>query len=233
MDGLLVVNKPVGWSSMDVVRRVRAAAGGGKVGHAGTLDPLADGVVVCCLGRATRRVEQIMGLPKTYRAGVDLSAFTRTDDRESVPEPVAVAHPPPPQTVEAALARFVGRIEQTPPAHSAMRVEGRRAYQLARAGQPVALTPRPVTIHRIAQIEYAWPIATLRIRCGRGTYIRSLARDLGRALGTGGHLARLCREAVGPFTLEQAVTVERCAEGLGPADLIEPASALDAPRSAP
>ncbi|MEX0653751.1 MAG: tRNA pseudouridine(55) synthase TruB [Phycisphaeraceae bacterium] len=210
MMGLLVVDKPVGWSSMDVVRRVRGAAKGVKTGHAGTLDPLATGVVVCCIGRATRQVERIMGLEKTYEATVDLSAFSTTDDLEGELQPVPVTEPVTRSAVEQACATFVGEIEQVPPAHSAMRVGGRRAYKLARAGQAVPLESRQVTVYAVEVLEYAWPAVRLRVRCGRGTYIRSLARDLGKALGTGGHLTALRRTAVGPYTLAQAVTVDQC-----------------------
>ncbi|MFA9479800.1 tRNA pseudouridine(55) synthase TruB [Phycisphaerales bacterium AB-hyl4] len=221
MVGLLVVDKPLGWSSMDVVRRVRGAAGGVKTGHAGTLDPLATGVVVCCLGKATRCVEQIMGQRKTYEADVDLSAWSTTDDREGELQPVEVPTPPTREQVAAACEQFVGDIEQVPPAHSAMRVGGRRAYKLARQGQEVVLEPRIVSIYAIELTGYTWPTATLTVHCGRGTYIRSLARDLGKALGTGGHLAALRRTAVGPYTLAQAVTVEHCKEvGVTEADLL-------------
>ncbi|MCC6580866.1 MAG: tRNA pseudouridine(55) synthase TruB [Phycisphaeraceae bacterium] len=218
--GLLVVDKPLDWSSMHVVRRVRRAAGGAKTGHAGTLDPLATGVVVCCLGKATRCVEQIMGQTKIYEAEIDLSAFTATDDREAAREEVAVATPPTPEAVLAALAAMIGWIAQTPPAHSAIHVGGQRAYKLARQGKTVDLPPRQVRIDAIDLLNYAWPVAKVKVTCGRGTYIRSLARDLGKALGTGGHLASLRRTAVGSFTLEQAVTAERLDQPITQADLL-------------
>lgn len=220
LHGLLVVDKPVGWSSMDVVRRVRRAAGGVKCGHAGTLDPLATGVVVCCLGRATRCVPEVMRLTKVYEAHVDLSAFTATDDLEGQRVEVEVASPPGRETVEAAVQRFVGEVEQTPPAFSAVHVQGRRAYELARKGREVALAPRKVRIDRIELLEYRWPVAVLRVVCGKGTYIRSLARDLGRTLGTGGHLARLRRLAVGEYDLSMAVDAQRLAKPLTQEDLI-------------
>lgn len=208
IDGLLVVDKPVGVTSMDVVRRVRAAAQGCRTGHAGTLDPLASGVVVCCLGRATRAVEHLMGLAKVYRGEIDLGAFTDTDDAEGEPRPVAVAEPPGEEAVRAALAGFVGEIDQVPPAYSALKVAGRPAYALARRGETVELAARRVRIDEIRCERYAWPIVELAVRCGRGTYIRSLARDLGRALGTGGHLRSLRRTAVGPYTVEEAVALD-------------------------
>lgn len=214
LSGLLVADKPLGLSSMDVVRRVRRAAGGAKTGHAGTLDPLATGVVICCVGKATRLVEQLMGLPKVYEAVVDLSAFTTTDDREGEREEVAVAAPPPREAVEAACRTFEGVIQQAPPAFSAVHVEGKRAYKLARKGQALNLPTRPVRIDRIEVLDYAWPLLSLRIACGRGTYIRSIARDLGRALGTGGHLASLRRTAVGPYTVEGAWNVDKLPQPL-------------------
>lgn len=234
--GLLVVDKPVGCSSMDVVRRVRRAATGTsggaprgssgaggervKTGHAGTLDPLASGVLVCCLGRATRCVEQLMGLPKVYEAEVDLGAFTASDDREGQRQEVEVMAPPDRAAVEAACRSFVGRIEQKPPAFSAIHVAGRRAYQLARKGQTVAVPARYVTITAIDVLGYDWPSLYLRIICGRGTYIRSLARDLGRALATGGHVAALRRTGVGDYTLKLAVPLHRCDEPITQQDLL-------------
>ena len=136
--GLLVVDKPVGLSSMDVVRRVRKAAGFAKTGHAGTLDPLATGVVLCCLGKATRLIDRLMDTTKVYHAVVDLSAFTATDDREGERTEVRVTEPPSHQDIERTLPRFLGEIDQQPPAYSAIHVGGRRAYELARAGEPRA-----------------------------------------------------------------------------------------------
>jgi tRNA pseudouridine55 synthase len=219
-EGLLVVDKPLGWSSMEVVRRVRRAAGGVKTGHAGTLDPLATGIVVCCLGKATRLVEQIMGLPKVYEAQVDLSAFTTTDDREGPRTEVTVAAPPSEEALRAALASFVGHVAQTPPAYSAIHIGGQRAYKLARRGEDVELAARTVRIDVIALLAYVWPLARVRVDCGRGTYIRALARDLGVKLGTGGHLAALRRTAVGRFDLTLAVTAERLTRPITQNDLL-------------
>jgi len=220
--GLLVVDKPVGLSSMDVVRRVRRAAGGVKTGHAGTLDPLATGVVICCLGQATRCVGQLMDLAKTYETQVDLSAFTSTDDREGERELVTVSQPPSESVLRDALEQFVGWIEQRPPAYSAVHVNGQRAYKLARSGQEVSLEARPVRIDRIELLAYEWPIAALRVVCGKGTYIRSLARDLGKALGTGGHLASLRRTAVGPYDVQMAVTLDDLPSPLEQRHLLDP-----------
>lgn len=220
VDGFLVVDKPLGWSSMDVVRRVRRAAGGEKTGHAGTLDPLATGVVVCCLGKATRHVERLMGLTKIYVAEVDLSAFTATDDREGQREEIAVPKPPSAEQFILSLGKFVGTIQQTPPAFSAIKLEGRRAYDMARKGETVEIAARPVRIDAIELLNYTWPIASIRVTCGRGTYIRSIARDLGQALGTGGHLASLRRTSVGTYDLAKAVNEERLKSPIREEDLL-------------
>jgi tRNA pseudouridine55 synthase len=220
--GVLVVDKPEGWSSMEVVRRVRRAAGWVKTGHAGSLDPLATGVVVCCIGKATRFVEAIMAMPKVYDAQVDLSAFTATDDREGERREVEVATPPTREAVDRALERFVGEIQQVPPRFSAVHVEGKRAYALAREGTEVALEARAVSVASIEVLAYSWPRLALRVRCGRGFYVRSLARDLGLALGTGGHLHDLRRTAVGPYDLARAVGPDRLEQPITQADLLDP-----------
>jgi tRNA pseudouridine55 synthase len=227
MVGLLVVDKPLGWSSMTVVRYVRRAAGVKKVGHAGTLDPLATGVVLCAIGRpATRCINQLMGMAKVYEAQVDLSAFTATDDREAAREEVTVAEPPNEAAVRDALWRFVGDIQQVPPDFSAIHVGGKRAYKLARQGEKVTLGARSVRIDAIELLDYQWPVATLRIDCGKGVYIRSLARDLGHALGTGGHLQALRRTAVGDYTIDMAVTRDRLERPLAQHDLLAIPDAL-------
>ncbi len=225
MSGLLVVDKPLGWSSMDVVRKVRDAAGFVKTGHGGTLDPLATGVVICCIGSATKAVERLMGMPKVYDTKIDLSAFTKTDDAEAEREEVEVSTPPSEEQVRAALETFVGEIEQVPPLYSAVHVDGKRAYKLARQGETVELEARTVRIDSIELLEYDFPHLRVLVHCGKGVYVRSLARDLGKALGTGGYLTGLRRTAVGPYTVEQAVTAERLLQPIGQFDL------LDAPRA--
>lgn len=207
--GLIIVDKPVGLSSMDVVRRVRRAAGGVKTGHAGTLDPLASGVVICCLGRATKSVESLMGLPKTYETDIDLTAFTTTDDREGERLEVCVDTPPSLESIQQLCQRYIGEIQQAPPIYSAIHINGRRAYKMARKGEQVEMPSRTVRIDAIDILSYDWPILSLRVSCGRGTYIRSLGRDLGRDLGTGGHLASLRRTAVGDYTLSDAHPIDR------------------------
>lgn len=225
--GLVVVDKPRGLSSMDVVYRVRRSASRGagvkktKCGHAGTLDPLATGVVVCGIGKATKSLDRLMGLTKVYEAAVDLSAFTTTEDREGPRTEVAVAEPPTREAVASACAAMVGEsVEQVPPRFSAIHIDGRRAYELARNGEHVKMRPRFVRIDAIELLAYDWPTATIRVTCGKGTYIRSIGRDLGVALGTGGHLASLRRLAVGEFRVEAATPIERFETPLAESDLI-------------
>ena len=222
LSGLLVVDKPLRVSSMDVVRRVRRAAGGAKTGHAGTLDPLATGVVVCCLGRATRCVGVLMALPKVYEAQIDLSAFTATDDREGQLQPVTVDSTPSEQQIRETLNGFLGHIEQTPPIYSAIHVGGQRAYKLARRGERIQMPTRVVRIDAVELIAYTWPILVLRVTCGKGTYIRSIARDLGQRLETGGHLAGLRRGAVGAYDLSMAVDWTRLERPVSQVDLLKP-----------
>ena len=221
MSGLLVVDKPLGWSSMDVVRKVRDAAGFVKTGHGGTLDPLATGVVICCIGSATKAVESLMGMPKVYDTRIDLSAFTKTDDAEAEREEVEVPTPPTEDEVRAALDTFVGEIEQVPPLYSAVHVDGKRAYKLARKGEEVELEARTVRIDSIELLAYDYPHLRILVHCGKGVYVRSLARDLGKALGTGGYLTGLRRTAVGPYTVEEAVTAERLLQPIGQFDLVD------------
>ena len=206
--GLLNIDKPVGWTSMDVVRKVRRCAGGVKTGHAGTLDPLAEGVLLCCLGPATRWVSSLMELTKVYVARVDLSAFTATDDAEGDPQKVAVGVPPEADQIRDVLKGFEGVHQQVPPAFSAVHVDGQKAYLRARRGETVSLTARPVRIDSIELITYQWPIAQIKIVCGKGTYIRSIARDLGQHLGTGGHLVALERTRIGPFERCMSIPVD-------------------------
>ncbi len=180
-----------------------------KCGHAGTLDPLATGVMLVCVGKATKAVDRLMGLTKVYEADIDLSAFTATDDREGAREAVSVMAPPTPAEITRACAAMVGEsVSQMPPRFSAIHVGGRRAYDLAREGAKVTLGPRLVRIDAIDVLAYAWPTLRLRVTCGKGTYIRSIARELGQALTTGGHLTSLRRTAVGPYRVEQAVGLD-------------------------
>ncbi len=205
IEGLLVVDKPRGLTSRAVVDRVAGLVGRVKVGHAGTLDPLASGVLVVCVGAATRLVEEVQQLPKSYRTVVLLGARSDTLDADGRIEHLTDPRRPSMDEVMAAVAPLVGEVDQVPPGYSALKVKGRRAYDLARAGHAVELAPRRVRIDRIAVLGYDWPRLELEIDCGVGTYIRSIARDAGEALGCGGLVEVLVRTRIGPFRLEDAV----------------------------
>jgi tRNA pseudouridine55 synthase len=207
--GLLVLDKPGGMTSRAAVdRALRWLPRGTKVGHTGTLDPLATGVLVLCLGAATRLTEYVQDMAKTYRAGVRLGARSDTDDADGTITPSEVAAPPDRATVEETLRRFVGAIEQVPPAYSAAKVSGRRAYDLARRGREVALGARRVRVYGIDVLAYEYPQLDIEVRCGKGTYIRSLARDLGERLVCGGYIETLRRTRVGPFRADDAVPLD-------------------------
>jgi tRNA pseudouridine55 synthase len=210
MFGFFAIHKPPGPTSHDMVAGVRRMLGRGvKVGHAGTLDPFAEGVLVVCVGHATRLADYVQAAAKRYSAVVVLGATSSTDDPEGEITPTpGLAAPPGEADVRRALEQFAGQIQQVPPAHSAVHVDGRRAYQLARKGRAVDLPARTVTVHAVDLVSYDYPELALDIRCGSGTYIRALARDLGAALGTGGYCGRLIRTAVGPFHIDQSVRLE-------------------------
>jgi tRNA pseudouridine55 synthase len=206
--GLINVCKTSGFTSHDVVAVVRRALGTRRVGHAGTLDPLAEGVLPICVGRYTRLVDLISDTEKGYHAEIELGARTTTDDAEG--EVVERREVPPltRESLDSTLTPFRGAIEQVPPAFSAIKVEGRRAYDLARRGAAPELRPRPVSIHRLDVVGFAPPSLTLIVACSKGTYIRSLARDIGEALGCGAYLKRLVRLWVGSFRLDRAVSLD-------------------------
>ncbi len=223
MNGLVVVDKPGGMTSHDVVARIRRLAGTRKVGHAGTLDPMATGVLLVGVNRATRLLGHLTLTEKRYDATIRLGAATSTDDAEGETLRTSpVAHLGEVE-VRAAAAAFVGDIEQRPSAVSAIKVDGKRAYARVRDGEQVELPPRPVTVHELTVAEVraagAWLDVQVSVRCSSGTYIRAIARDLGAALGVGGHLTVLRRTAVGPFGLDEARTLEALAESFAPFDL--------------
>jgi tRNA pseudouridine55 synthase len=220
LDGVINFYKPVGMSSAHAVHRVRKLTGQRKSGHAGTLDPLAEGTLVICLGRATKLVEAIMEQPKVYRTTAALDITSASFDRERPAIPVPVAEVPSSERVSAALASFEGNIQQVPPASSALKVRGRPAYQLERAGRSPVLRAREVQIHWVHVHAYDWPLVDFEVACGRGTYIRALVRDLGQRLGTGGCMMGLVRTAVGPFTSAEGWSPERLA------DTVDRASAI-------
>jgi tRNA pseudouridine55 synthase len=214
LHGMLVVDKPLGMTSMGVIRVVRSAAGHCKTGHAGTLDPLATGILLCCFGKATKAVSLLMDHDKAYLAEIDLSGTSQTDDAEGPIEPVQVDQEPTESQIVEAVGHLTGQISQTPPAYSAVKVDGERAYKRARAGEDVQIKPRIVRIDRIEVLEYAWPVLSIDVRCGKGTYIRSLARQIGEAVGAGGYLTSLRRTAIGRFDLSMATTLENLPERL-------------------
>jgi tRNA pseudouridine55 synthase len=212
MHGVLVVAKPAGPTSHDVVALVRRLAATRRIGHGGTLDPFASGVLPLFLGGATRLVEYHLGDDKSYRATVCFGATSTTDDLDGELAP-APTPAPTRDAVEAALPAFRGEQLQDPPTYSAIQVGGRRAYAMARAGEPVSLPPRRVEIKRLELLEWddadpARPIAILDVTCSAGTYVRALARDLGARLGTGAYLGALTRTASGPFTLAEARSLD-------------------------
>jgi tRNA pseudouridine55 synthase len=219
LNGILIVDKPAGITSMDAVSKVRRSAGGARTGHAGTLDPLATGVLVMAIGRATAAINQFMATDKRYRTEIDLSAFATTDDAEGERHEIA-AEAPSLEEIRAALPHFIGEFLQRPPAFSAVKVAGRRAYSLARRGEPPQIAERPVVVHSLELLRYDWPIVELDIHCGKGFYVRSLARDLGETLGTGGHCASIRRTAVGPFTLEMSRSLKSLPAMIDQGDLM-------------
>ncbi|HSE10179.1 MAG TPA: tRNA pseudouridine(55) synthase TruB [Nocardioidaceae bacterium] len=214
--GLVVVDKPSGMTSHDVVARVRRLAGTRKVGHAGTLDPMATGVLLLGVNRATRLLGHLMLTEKAYDAVVRLGVATTTDDAEGEVTESSSASGVGDEQVRAGFAALVGDIEQVPSSVSAIKVDGQRAYARVRAGESVELEARPVTVHAIevGDIERHDDVVdvAVSVRCSSGTYIRALARDVGAALGVGGHLTSLRRTAVGPFTLAEAHSLDDLGE---------------------
>ncbi len=210
--GILSVDKEAGWTSFGVVALVRKGSGVRKAGHAGTLDPAATGVLLVCLGQAVRVSEYLMELPKVYRAQIVLGTATDTYDGEGQPTFTGDFSGVREEQLKAALSEFVGRIQQVPPSFSAVKVGGQPAHRLARQGRPVELRPRPARIDRIDLLRFQPPLVEVEVECGKGTYIRSLAHDLGQRLGCGAHLGGLTRTRVGPFTVESSVSVAQLGE---------------------
>jgi tRNA pseudouridine55 synthase len=209
VNGLLVIDKPGGITSRDAVNRVqRWFPRGTKIGHTGTLDPLATGVLVVCIGAATRLADYVQAMGKSYAARFRLGATSTSDDADGDITETPNAQPVSREVIESALPRFVGEIEQLPPSVSALKVDGKRAHDLARKGEEVKLSPRPVRIEALRVRAYEWPYLDVEVDCGKGTYIRSIARDLGAALGVGGMVQTLRRTRVGPFAAEQGVGVD-------------------------
>jgi tRNA pseudouridine55 synthase len=208
---VLLINKPYDWTSFDVVRKIRNLLRIKKIGHAGTLDPLATGLLILCTGKYTKRINEYMAQEKEYTGTIVLGATTPTYDLESIPENFCDITKVSPEGVQAAASQFVGNIMQVPPIFSAIKKDGKRAYELARRGKEVELTARPVTISRFDTVV-SFPEVHFTIVCSTGTYIRSLAHDLGAALGCGGYLSALCRTRIGDFRIEDAWTMQQAEE---------------------
>ena len=211
-DGLVVVDKPGGMTSHDVVSRVRRLAGTRKVGHAGTLDPMATGVLVLGVNRATRLLGHLTLTDKGYDATIRLGVATTTDDAEGEVVSTSSTDGLDEAVIRSAAAEFVGDLQQVPTAVSAIKVDGKRAYQRVRDGEEVELKARPVTVHELVVHEVRGDELDISVRCTSGTYIRAIARDLGARLGVGGHLTALRRTAVGPYDLAAAHTLDALAE---------------------
>ena len=227
--GILNVDKPAGETSFAVVNRLRRLTGAHRVGHAGTLDPLATGVLPILFESATRLAEFALKLQKTYVADVHLGFTTPTDDAETEPKPAADPSSVTAAAVERALAAFRGRILQRPPAYSAVKLDGKRAYRLAREGEPAEPPPREVEVYSARLMDFkpgAHAVARIEVRCSSGTYLRSIARDLGWSLGVGGYLGRLVRTAYGPLTIERAAREDELSDAEAVRDRLLPAEVI-------
>lgn len=205
---VLLINKPLQWTSFDAVRKIRNLIRIKKVGHAGTLDPLATGLLIICTGKFTKKINEYMAKEKEYTGSFTLGATTPTYDLESEPQNFKPVDGITEEAIISATKPFTGAILQIPPAHSAIKLEGKRVYELARQGKEVKLEPRPVTIHEFGITKIDMPVIHFRVVCSTGTYIRSLAHDFGQALGCGAYLSGLCRTRIGEFRLEDAMTIQ-------------------------
>ena len=204
---VLLINKPYRWTSFDVIRKVRQLSGIRKVGHAGTLDPLASGLLIVCTGKFTKRINTFMAQEKEYTGRICLGAVTPTFDAESVPEQQKDISGLTETAIRNAVSQFVGEIMQVPPMHSAIKKDGKRVYELARRGETIELAPRSLVINTFEITGIELPQVYFRVVCSTGTYIRSLANDFGAALGCGGFLSSLCRTRIGSYTLDNAMDI--------------------------
>ena len=204
---ILLINKPLEWTSFDVVKKIRNLVRTKKVGHAGTLDPLATGLLVVCTGKFTKRVNEFMAQEKEYTGSFTLGAVTPTYDLESQPKNFKQFDHLSENTIKASAKKFIGEIKQIPPMHSAIKIAGRPVYTLARKGVEVHLEPRLINIKEFEITKVELPVVEFKVVCSTGTYIRSLANDFGEALGVGAHLSCLCRTRIGSFSLGEAKTI--------------------------
>lgn len=212
---VLLIDKPLEWTSFDVVKKIRILTKVKKVGHAGTLDPLATGLLIVCTGKFTKKINEYMAAEKEYTGTFTLGHTTPTFDLESEPVPVSDTAHLTRETIEAATEAFTGEIMQVPPAHSAIKKGGTPAYILARKGKEVKMEPRKITISTFEITGIDLPVVSFRVVCSTGTYIRSLANDFGAALGCGGYLSSLRRTRIGEFPVDQAMTVSQFTEKFG------------------
>lgn len=225
---ILYIDKPLHWSSFDAVKRVRGIMARRlkikkmKVGHAGTLDPLATGVMIVCTGRATKRIDELQAHTKEYVATIALGATTPSYDLETEIDATFPTEHITREMVEETLKKFTGRIEQVPPAFSACKIDGKRAYKMARKGKEVELKAKILVIDEIELLEYSQQSIVVRVVCSKGTYIRALARDIGAALNSGGHLTALRRTRVGDVKVEDCLTVDQAVEMLNNIDIVMP-----------
>ncbi len=222
LEGLvLLVDKPKDWTSFDVVNKIRFALKHSlkvkkiKVGHAGTLDPLATGLLLICVGKYTKLIDELASMSKTYEAGVKFGAVTASYDAECEEEDIKTDLPQSSQEIESVLPLYTGDIMQMPPIYSAIKIDGKAAYKMARAGKDVEMKQRPVTIHSYKILNYDKPFATFFIDCSKGTYIRSLAHDLGQTLGCGAYLTRLVRTSIDDYQLVNALSLDEILEFIG------------------
>ncbi|HMG67993.1 MAG TPA: tRNA pseudouridine(55) synthase TruB [Chitinophagaceae bacterium] len=205
---VLLIDKPFHWTSFDVVKKIRNLVKIKKVGHAGTLDPLATGLLILCTGKFTKKINEFVAQEKEYTGTIILGAVTPTYDLESEPGQFHSTENISEEQVKNATKKFLGEVMQIPPVHSAIKVEGKRVYELARKGEEVKLEPRKIFIHEFEITKMEFPVIHFRVVCSKGTYIRSLANDFGAALGCGAYLGSLCRTRIGEFKLENALTIE-------------------------
>ena len=204
---VLLINKPYEWTSFDVIRKVRSLVKIRKVGHAGTLDPLATGLLIVCTGKYTKRINEYMAQEKEYTGTITLGATTPTFDAESEPQDIKDYSGISPDQVHKATVAFTGEIMQVPPMHSAIKKDGKRVYELARRGETIELEPRKLFIREFSITAIDMPLLHFRVVCSTGTYIRSLANDFGAALGCGGYLSSLCRTRIGEYHLDASLTI--------------------------
>jgi tRNA pseudouridine55 synthase len=205
---VLLINKPLHWTSFDVIRKARDLIRIKKIGHAGTLDPLATGLLIVCTGKFTKKINEYMAQEKEYTGTFMLGATTPTYDLESTPENFKPIEHITGDDIQSATEKFIGEILQHPPAHSAIKVDGKRLYELARQGIDVKTEPRKVTIKEFEIVKIELPVIHFRVVCTTGTYIRSLAKDFGEALGCGAYLSSLCRTRIGEYSITNAMTIE-------------------------